>query len=356
MSTSNPIIALLANEKLTGDNFIKWKSNMNIVLVSEDYKFVLTEECPPQPAANATRAARESYEKWTHANNKARCYMLAGMTDVLRAKHERMETAYEVMESLQVMFGQQPDQSRYDTIKKAMNAKMKRGTPVRDHVLNMINYFGEAEVHGTTIDDRTQVSMILESLSLDFLQFKSNYVMNKLNYTMTQLLNELQTFESISKDKGKDGSATVAEANVAEENPSTSNKNKKRKIKGASGSKPKKRKKGNTNTKKNNSKDKKPKGKYFHCRVEGHWKRNCNKYLSELIEKKKGKYDLLVLEDCLVEEDLFDISSEIVDSGATNHVCSSFQILSSSRELADGEFTMRVGNGAKVSAKAVGVV
>ena len=165
MSTSNPIIALLANEKLTGDNFIKWKSNMNIVLVSEDYKFVLMEESPPQPATNATCAARE---KWTHANNKARCYMLAGMTDVLRAKHERMETAYEIMESLQAMFGQQSDQSRHDAIKKAMNAKMKRGTPVRDHVLNMINYFGEAEAHRATIDDRTQVSMILESLSPDF--------------------------------------------------------------------------------------------------------------------------------------------------------------------------------------------
>ena len=60
MSTSNPIIALLANEKLTGDNFIKWKSNMTIVLVSENYKFVLTEECPPQPAATATRASRDS--------------------------------------------------------------------------------------------------------------------------------------------------------------------------------------------------------------------------------------------------------------------------------------------------------
>ncbi|PON64597.1 hypothetical protein PanWU01x14_123090 [Parasponia andersonii] len=149
-----------------------------------------------------------------------------------------------------------------------MNAKMKRGTPVRDHVLNMINYFGEAEVHGTTIDDRTQVSMILESLSPDFLYFKSNYVMNKLNYTMTQLLNELQTFESISKDKS--GSAIVAEANIAEENPSNSNKNKKRKNISASGSKPKKSKKGNTSTKKNNSKDKKPKGKCFHCVVNGH--------------------------------------------------------------------------------------
>ena len=270
MSTSNPIIALLANEKLTGDNFITWKNNMNIVLVSEDYKFVLTEECPPQPAANATRAARKSYEKWTHANNKARCYMLAGMTGVLRAKHEKMETAYEIMESLQAMFGQQSDQSRHDAIRKAINAKMKRGTPVRDHILNMINYFGEAEVHRATIDDRTQVSMILESLSPDFLQFKSNYVMNKLNYTMTQLLNELQTFESISKDKSKDSSTTVAEANIAEENPSTSNKNKKRKSKGSSGSKPKKSKKGNTSTKKNNSKDKKLKEKCFHCRVEGH--------------------------------------------------------------------------------------
>ena len=111
--------------------------------------------------------------------------MLAGMTDVLRAKHDRMETAYEIMESLQAMFGQQSDQSQHDTIKKAMKAKMERGTPVRDHVLNMINYFGEAEVHGATIDDRTQVSIILESLSLDFLHFKSNYVMNKLNYTIT---------------------------------------------------------------------------------------------------------------------------------------------------------------------------
>ena len=33
MSSNNPIIALFANEKLSGDNFVKWKSNLNIVLV-----------------------------------------------------------------------------------------------------------------------------------------------------------------------------------------------------------------------------------------------------------------------------------------------------------------------------------
>ena len=117
-----------------------------------------------------------------------------------------------------------------------------------------------------------------------------------------------------------------------------------------SGAQPKKGTKGKG--KKNIPKDKKLKGKCFHCRVEGHWKRNYNKYLSELKDKKKGKYDLLVLEACLVEDDL---SPWIVDLGATNHVCSSLQMLSSSRELDDRDVTMRVGNGEVVSAKVVRV-
>ena len=66
----------------------------------------------------------------------------------------------------------------------------------------------------------------------------------------------------------------------------------------------------------------------------------------------RGKYDLLVSKTCLVEDDL---SPWIVDSGATNHVCSSLQMLSSSRELANRDITMRVGSGEVISAKAVGV-
>ena len=62
MYANNLIITLLANEKLNGDNFVKWKSNMNIVLICENQKFVLTEECPPEPPANVARNVREKYE------------------------------------------------------------------------------------------------------------------------------------------------------------------------------------------------------------------------------------------------------------------------------------------------------
>ena len=50
-----------------------------------------------------------------------------------------------------------------------------------------------------------------------------------------------------------------------------------------------------------------------------------------------------------------DLSPWIVDSEATNHVCSSLQMLSSSRELVDRDVTMRVGSGEVISAKAMGV-
>ena len=95
------------------------------------------------------------------------------------------------------------------------------------------------------------------------------------------------------------------------------------------------------------------KGKCFHCDGGGHWKRNCPVYLAELAEKKKniGMTDLYVLEAFYAED---TSSTWIVDSGATNHVCSSLQLLSSWRELKDGDLTLKVGNGESVTAKAVG--
>ena len=114
MPASNPIITILASEKLNGENFVEQKCNMNIVLVCENYKFVLLKECLLEPTANATCTVQEAYDRQIQANNKAPYYMLAGMADVLMLKCEKMEIENEIMESLQAMFGQPSDQSHYN--------------------------------------------------------------------------------------------------------------------------------------------------------------------------------------------------------------------------------------------------
>ena len=99
---------------------------------------------------------------------------------------------------------------------------MKDGISVREHVLNMMSYFNTPEINGGAIDEPNQVSIILTTFPKSFDQFKSNYGMNKLRFSLTQLLDELTIFESITKDnKDKTG-----ETNVAEPSSSRSKKRK----------------------------------------------------------------------------------------------------------------------------------
>ena len=97
---SNPIIALLSKDILTGDNFQKWKSNLNIVLAGENIKYILNVPKPPVPNNTATRQVKAEYDQWIASNNKAIAYMLASMSDVLRAKFENQESVMEILDLL----------------------------------------------------------------------------------------------------------------------------------------------------------------------------------------------------------------------------------------------------------------
>ncbi|XP_062094240.1 uncharacterized protein LOC133800300 [Humulus lupulus] len=109
------------------------------------------------------------------------------------------------MEQLQEMFGHKSGQAHFEAIKKYGNARMALTTHVRDHFIKMTNYFQEAELHEATIDEETQVRLILNSLAPTFLTFTINYFLNKLNCEMTQFLKEIQMYEAINGGLSKGG-------------------------------------------------------------------------------------------------------------------------------------------------------
>ena len=145
--------------------------------------------------------------------------------------------------------------------------------------------------------------MILETLPESFIPFKTNYVLNKMDLNLTALITELQTFEGMIKSKGGEANMIVA---------SSSSSKKKKKIND--------KRKASLKVKKKASKTEKKAtkgGKCFHCGKEDYWKRNCKEYLDSL---KRNEGIILVLETSLVEK---SNNFWIIDSGATNNVCTS---------------------------------
>ncbi|KAI5430550.1 hypothetical protein KIW84_034942 [Lathyrus oleraceus] len=94
----------------------------------------------------------------------------------------------------------------------------------------------------------------------------------------------------------------------------------------------------------------KKEGTCFHCGKTGHLKRNCPKYL----EDKKNGVETSTSGIFVIEINLSTSASWVLDTGCGSHICTNVKGLKMSRDLAKGEVYLRVGNGAKVVALAVG--
>ena len=106
-SSFKPIFLILKEHKLTGPNYIDLKRNLNLVLTTEEYKFVLTDVCPSPPDSDSSKEEVEAYQQWRKADEMARCYILASISNILQHQHENMATAYDMMMNLKEMFGDQ---------------------------------------------------------------------------------------------------------------------------------------------------------------------------------------------------------------------------------------------------------
>ena len=76
-------------------------------------------------------------------------------------------------------------------MKALINTKMAEGTSVREHILKMFDHLNTLEILGGDIDGESYNDVILESFSNSFNQFRLNCSMNKINFTLVELLNAL---------------------------------------------------------------------------------------------------------------------------------------------------------------------
>ncbi|GMN51423.1 hypothetical protein TIFTF001_020581 [Ficus carica] len=107
-------------------------------------------------------------ERWENSNLSAMCYIQASMSNVLQKQHEEHETARQIMDNLEGMFGEQTIQTKTDTFKGLMNCKENVGTPNNEHMMKIMAYLSKTQANGAEIDAATQLVMVFQTLSKDF--------------------------------------------------------------------------------------------------------------------------------------------------------------------------------------------
>ncbi|KAK9028400.1 hypothetical protein V6N11_068205 [Hibiscus sabdariffa] len=291
--------SLLEKEKLNGINFLDWFRNLRIVLKQERKEYVIEEAVPNDPGPNASRADKDKFKKHMDDMVDVGCLMLATMTPELQKQHENM-VAYEMIQNLKEIYEGQARQERYETSKALFQCKMSEGSSVGAHVIKIMGYIQTLEKLGFALNNELATDVILQSADLSVLMVR------------------------VAKEKGK---------KVA-------------KSKGSGKTKPK----GKDALKPTGgvSKD----GKCFHCGKTGHWKRNCPIYLEDV--KKAKAVGASVSCIYVIDVHVSTSSSWVLDTGCGSHICTSVQGLHTRRTLAKGDVDLRVGNGARVAALAVG--
>lgn len=330
MSSLN-LRSILDTNKLTGPNFLDWLRNLRIVLKAEKLAYVLEEPIPDKPSSDATSDQLLVYQKHVSESELASCIMLASMVPELQKQHEHMD-AYTIVFHLHELFDEQSRSERFEVSRLLFSTKMQEGTSVVQFVLKMNGYIERLATLGFVMDHELSIDLILHCLPKSYSHFVMNYRMNKIETTISELLNMLKTVEpSVKHEQG-----TVLLVN-------SSKKGSKRKSKQQNQGKGKKKAK---------KAEPAQKGTCHHCGKEGHWRRNCKSYLESM--KKKASDAPSTSGIFVIECHSISLDTWVLDTGCSSHICNDIQGLRNRRRLVKGDSNLRVGNGAKVAAVAIG--
>ena len=125
--TLNPLSTLLTQHKLDGDNYVDWKRNLDIVLTADKHKGVLFTLCLAAPTAKSSNEQLIEYERWKQFDELATCYILGSISNVLQQQHCPMETATDIMSSVDKMFVGLGRQTMFEATSAFMNLHQKKG-------------------------------------------------------------------------------------------------------------------------------------------------------------------------------------------------------------------------------------
>ncbi|XP_010930442.1 uncharacterized protein [Elaeis guineensis] len=121
------------------------------------------------------------------------------MSNDLQHQREDMKTVKDMLTHLEKLNGKQSCTVHFEISRRLFKAKMHDGQSVYDHSLTKIKDIKELQKLNMTIHKDLLVDLILQSIPDSYGQFIVNYHKNKIESTLSELLNMLVTAEGTLK-------------------------------------------------------------------------------------------------------------------------------------------------------------
>jgi hypothetical protein len=123
MSLFSPFSTILNQNKLTSPNYVDWTRNLDIVLIDDEHKYVLTDASPVELAINIFEDVRQRFDCKKSSDEMAKCYVLASVSNVLQHQLQDIDHASSMMTILNEMFGEENRTSKSRTMRLIVNLK-----------------------------------------------------------------------------------------------------------------------------------------------------------------------------------------------------------------------------------------
>ncbi|GAV74561.1 zf-CCHC domain-containing protein/UBN2_2 domain-containing protein, partial [Cephalotus follicularis] len=236
---------------------------------------------------------------------------------------------------LQEMYGAESRTQRFNLSRKLFKAQMQEGASIHEDGLKMIDMIEQLAQLGFVMDHDLYVDIILTSLPKSFSQFLVNFHMNKIEVTLSELIAMFRTTEDdFDSGKSKTHSLLLPSRSTQGKGSASSS------CKGKGVLMP-------VNTK--------GKGACFQCGKTGHWKKDYRVAVATVSADNlhgASTSGMFMIELNLA---LNSSSSWVLDTGCGTNLCNSWQGLRKVRKLRAGDLDLRLGDGSRIIAKAVGI-
>ncbi|CAA3011347.1 UBN2 domain-containing [Olea europaea subsp. europaea] len=268
-SLSNQMSAI---ETLTGNNYVRWKRDVEIALGLLGLDFAMEKKLE-KPTDKSTVEYVAEHEKWERANKLCLKIIKRSISDSILGAIPDNENAKNFMDAI----GEKAETG--DLMDKFMSMKYDGTSGVREHVMKMINISSKLKALDIPIAESFLVYNVLNSLPSKFNQLKVAYNAQRDKWNLNDLIAVCAQEEYRMR---RETIETVQLAFQPSQNkePSHNHKSKFRKGNKSHRSQQNKNFSGPKGVIKKNDQCK-------FCKKKGHWQKDCFKFKTWL-EKKKS--------------------------------------------------------------------